>query len=332
MRSFLILLLSTICAVNTAIQSCSAAPPEVCADEIIPQNTVRVEDSHRARPEAITPPAPEASNDREHELPAPESRSSSASQDHKINDLKALVRQLSERRGQLRDEMRAARAHAPLDNEAKPGSPSFLKQMEEDLANAARQRDKRLHDVRREICRLRHMLARKHQRQAEPNPRPMPSPRPGPEPPAVPPKPPTRQFPAFQSDDLAPPPTDPATTEPVAVPITDEPVDRIGLADNLYATGEFQLAIEVYVGLAATNLPEEKKLWIEHQIASCHRKLGNDVEAETHYRRIAGDDNAGFLAENARWWLSVMRQRREANSKHDQIKAVIETIGDNTSE
>ncbi|GAB5440477.1 MAG: hypothetical protein Fues2KO_08260 [Fuerstiella sp.] len=114
--------------------------------------------------------------------------------------------------------------------------------------------------------------------------------------------------------------------------IIDGPVDRIGLADNLYAMGELQIALEMYQQVDLKQLPESEWYWVKYQIASCYRRLGQISDAQDQYRRLAGQKNAGWLATTARWWLDQMDARAALQKKVEEqdriITALTEVLND----
>lgn len=114
--------------------------------------------------------------------------------------------------------------------------------------------------------------------------------------------------------------------------ILDGPVDRIGLADNLYAIGELQIALEMYQQVDLTQLKESEWFWVKYQIASCFRRLGQTGDAQDQYRRLAGQKKAGWLAATARWWLDQMDARaaleQEIKRQDEVISALTEVFHD----
>ncbi|MEQ9411440.1 MAG: hypothetical protein RIK87_27240 [Fuerstiella sp.] len=93
--------------------------------------------------------------------------------------------------------------------------------------------------------------------------------------------------------------------------LVNEPVDRVGLADNLYALDELQIALEMYEQVDRKALPASEQYWVAYQTASCLRRLGRIPEAQERYRRLAGQTNAGWLARMSRWWLDQIDARVE---------------------
>ena len=98
----------------------------------------------------------------------------------------------------------------------------------------------------------------------------------------------------------------------------DGPVDRIGLADNLYAVDEFQIALNMYQEVDLNDIPASERYWVRYQTACCMRRLGQVSEAQSHFRRLAGVSDAGWLASMSRWWLDQMDARMAVEKQIDE--------------
>lgn len=115
----------------------------------------------------------------------------------------------------------------------------------------------------------------------------------------------------------APPVSDPPLPAPSPAPspaplakLVEGPVDRLGLADNLFAMREFLMALEIYSQIDLTPLRPEDRQWIVYQIATIHRHLGRLGEAEQGYRKLAAETDATWLVLLSRWWLDHLQRRR----------------------
>jgi tetratricopeptide (TPR) repeat protein len=118
------------------------------------------------------------------------------------------------------------------------------------------------------------------------------------------------------------------SSEPSLAPITvtNEPVDQFALANNLYAVGQWQLALQIYEKLSLADAAESEQAWIQSQIAACYRKLGKHTEAEKLYRTVAGRAEDDYMGENARWWLDTVQHRKELQSRLDQLETTLEAL------
>ena len=89
----------------------------------------------------------------------------------------------------------------------------------------------------------------------------------------------------------------------------DGPIDRMGLADNLYAMGEYALSLQTYEKIDRSALEPAESQWVEYQTAGCLRRLRKSSEAADRYRNLAADQTAGRISEMSRWWLDRMNER-----------------------
>lgn len=93
--------------------------------------------------------------------------------------------------------------------------------------------------------------------------------------------------------------------------IVSGPIDRIGLANNLYAVGEYQLALEMYQQTEKSSVPPQQQHWLEYQQANCLRRLGQRGEASNRYRRLSQQPGAGWLGEISGWWVTQLEHVRQ---------------------
>lgn len=110
--------------------------------------------------------------------------------------------------------------------------------------------------------------------------------------------------------------------------IVDGPVNRIGLADNLYALGEFAIALEMYDQVVTKKQPASEVYWVMFQKASCHRRLQHREKAKEIYRRLAGQKAAGWLAKTSRWWLDQMDSRAALETVIEQQTKSVQLLKD----
>ncbi len=111
-----------------------------------------------------------------------------------------------------------------------------------------------------------------------------------------------------------------------ATTVLDTPVDRLRLADSLFATQEFALALQMYESLDPKQLGNSEKYWVTYQQASCLRRLNETAEAQGIYRQLAGDSNAGWLAGLSRWWLDRIADREELRGEIDQVAKILKAV------
>lgn len=111
-----------------------------------------------------------------------------------------------------------------------------------------------------------------------------------------------------------------------ATTVIDGPVDRIGLADNLYALGELTIALEMYEQVVTTKIKASEAYWVMFQRACCHRRLGQLEKAQELYRRLAGQEPAGWLAKTSRWWLDQMDTKAAIKATLETQTAAVESM------
>lgn len=95
-------------------------------------------------------------------------------------------------------------------------------------------------------------------------------------------------------------------------------IDRLGLANNLYAVGEYELALDMYENTDITELTAQQQIWTDYQTANCLRRMGRHGEASNRYRRIAEQPEAGWLSDQSRWWVDVLEQIRQLQSSLEE--------------
>ena len=92
--------------------------------------------------------------------------------------------------------------------------------------------------------------------------------------------------------------------------VVNGPIDRLGLANNLFAVGEYALALEMYEQTKGPELSAQQQFWVEYQFANCLRRVGNPAEASNRYRKLASQPEAGWLSQQARWWVETLESIR----------------------
>lgn len=115
--------------------------------------------------------------------------------------------------------------------------------------------------------------------------------------------------------------------------LVEGPVDRVALADNLYALGEYTLAKEMYNRVEMEHLLPAQQFWVQFQNASCLRQLGDTDGAKSQLRILAGQEkDAGWLAHSARWWLDTIDDRAELEQQIAETQRQLDTRRENHRE
>lgn len=111
--------------------------------------------------------------------------------------------------------------------------------------------------------------------------------------------------------------------------LVDGPVDRVALADNLYAIGEYTLAKEMYDRVPLQKLPPDQRYWVRYQNASCLRHMGDLAQAKKELRILAGQEEADWLARSARWWLDTIDDRAELQKEIAATQQLLDRYREN---
>ena len=122
----------------------------------------------------------------------------------------------------------------------------------------------------------------------------------------------------------------------VGGPVTPEPentiptesalngqVDRMALANSLYATGQFEQCLQTLDAVLDSSLTPDDKLWKVYLRASCHRSLNNTQEAVRIYRTIASGPETAWTHDLALWWLDHLSERDELIKQTELLRTVL---------
>lgn len=117
---------------------------------------------------------------------------------------------------------------------------------------------------------------------------------------------------------------DPAV-QAVSLPsIVDGPIDRLALATSLYATDQFRECLKILEAVELRPLSVEDRQWHDYLAASSYRKLGDQAEAEDHYRSVLQRSTSTWVSTAARWWLGHMDEITQLELKIQQVQNTIE--------
>lgn len=116
----------------------------------------------------------------------------------------------------------------------------------------------------------------------------------------------------------------PVSTEPQL--LMTSPINRLRLADNLFGAGDTKTALQAYSAIDLNELSEVDQAWVQFQLASCHRRLGEIPEAEKHYRIVASYQSAGTIADAARWWLDRLEAKKELRVALSRLTTIVDTL------
>jgi hypothetical protein len=98
----------------------------------------------------------------------------------------------------------------------------------------------------------------------------------------------------------------------------------------LFASGKVNLALEIYGKVLLDATTDEDRVWVQYQIACCHRQLGNIPEAEKIYRMLANSEQNKYWAANARWWLKTLGSSQRVQQRQAQVTTTIHSLQEAT--
>ncbi len=124
---------------------------------------------------------------------------------------------------------------------------------------------------------------------------------------------------------LPPLPSTPSDSPSAHLPL-DGPVDRLGLADSLFATGQIEAAARVYAELEQASLTPDERAWIQFQRAACDRRSGRISAAQQRYRDLITAGQPEWLMPLARWWLKAIDDRERLSANADKLKTILQQL------
>jgi hypothetical protein len=101
-------------------------------------------------------------------------------------------------------------------------------------------------------------------------------------------------------------------------------IDRVYVADNLFAAGEYALANDIYCQVDRRSISGDESGWVEFQLANCSRRLGRLDDAKKRYRRVVADPTLGWLQDLAKWRLDAIDEREQLVKEHARLEAAIQ--------
>lgn len=249
--------------------------------------------------------------------------------------IEALLRQLRAKRAELsatRKASDAAQQSAPraVGGQARSDLPKPLESVERRLTTANRRYHEKVSQIQRQIILLEQVLQRTRQQVAVQGPAAT-----GP-PTSVSPNSPgvagatDMESPAAPATSMSTAATEPDSHDGESpLPVTDDVVDRLALADSLFGSGRVKLALGIYLKAKSEQLSDPERAWVHHQIGNCYRRLGKTSDAERNYRIVVGLAGEEPLGRYARWWLDQTSETEKLRKRLGSLQAVI-TAGNPT--
>ena len=103
-------------------------------------------------------------------------------------------------------------------------------------------------------------------------------------------------------------------------------IDPLELANSLFATGNFELALKTYqAAIKRANDPHDV-LWTDYFIASCQRIRGDVSQAEVGYRNLAATKRPTYPVATAQWWLTHLERRKGFQTTLSEIDSQLKVI------
>lgn len=101
-------------------------------------------------------------------------------------------------------------------------------------------------------------------------------------------------------------------------------IDRVYVADNLFAAAEYALANDIYLRVDRRSISGDESGWVEFQLANCSRRLGRMDDAKKRYRRVVADPTLGWLQDLAKWRLDAIDEAEQLVKEHARLEAAIQ--------
>ncbi|MFM7118203.1 MAG: tetratricopeptide repeat protein [Planctomycetota bacterium] len=103
-------------------------------------------------------------------------------------------------------------------------------------------------------------------------------------------------------------------------------VDPLELANSLFQTGNYDLALKTYLAVADKVDKPQDAIWTDYFVASCHRILGDLPAAEKGYRALVESRRPTRPVEAARWWLDNVERRKSIAATLNDLDASLKAV------
>lgn len=122
-----------------------------------------------------------------------------------------------------------------------------------------------------------------------------------------------------------------ASGDALAIPATPEvlvegPIDRLGIADSLFATGHMTAAARMYSEIDLAVAPTAERAWVQYQLAACDRRSGRIEAAQQRYRELIAMGEPGWLVDLARWWLQAIDDRKRLSENAARLTDIVQQL------
>ena len=137
--------------------------------------------------------------------------------------------------------------------------------------------------------------------------------------------------PVSQPTDLIPTESDAVLLEHTMRAITTGRVDRLALANNLFAAGKHAVSLRVYQAIVPETKDAAELAWLHLQIGNIYRHANVVDKSEKHYRMVTGLGVDTPYYEYARWWLTNLEERANLLNQIEELRTAIKSIEGSTT-
>ena len=95
-----------------------------------------------------------------------------------------------------------------------------------------------------------------------------------------------------------------------ATTVLDHPPDQLAVADNMFYSGEYEFAQELYKTALAQAPPGQAQVWIKFQLASCLKRTGDVGQAKKLLREIAATQANDEITASASWCVEISDRKQ----------------------
>ena len=117
--------------------------------------------------------------------------------------------------------------------------------------------------------------------------------------------------------------SDNKSTLPDMKSLIESPVDELGLANNLFASENYDMAAKIYKRLSASDLSLADQSWVKYQLGLCYLKTGLFTESEKNLREVANLKSETVSTSMSKWWLDQMNRRKKIRSELQDIDSLL---------
>ncbi len=116
--------------------------------------------------------------------------------------------------------------------------------------------------------------------------------------------------------------------------MANDPVDKLGLANNLVAIGSYQTAIQIFLELSKdATLDETTKNWVYFQLGRCYLSTDSIPEAKEAFKKSAESIQSDIAQRTSKWWLDQLEAQlsidESLNNMQETLTKLEATYGSN---